>query len=251
MRRPAAHCRAVRRREQSVDNAYSREWYETFLDPIPTATTRAEIVFVERQLPLVSFPAILDLCCGPGRHAAALSQIGYRVVGVDANESAVQIARARCPGASFTVCDMRSLDSLATSFDGVVNLWHSFGYFDDEANRDVLRQVRAVLRPGGRAVFDIYNREHFANRPTEEITERGGRQIRTARSWSGSRHRVALEYDGVPGDHFEWRLYSPSEFREQCTSAALETLLACAWFDEATPPSPEHARMQFVVERAA
>ena len=233
-----------------MDNAYSREWYLTFLEPIPTESTRTEITFVERQLPPRSFPTILDLCCGPGRHAAALSQIGYRVLGVDLNESAIEIARARCPGASFAVCDMRALDSLTTSFDGVVNLWHSFGYFDDEANRDVLRQVRAVLRPGGRAIFDVYNREHFEKRPAEEIAERGGRRIRTTRSWSGHRHRVALEYDGVPGDHFEWRLYSPDEFREQFASAGLETHVACAWFDEAIPPSAEHARMQFVVERA-
>jgi SAM-dependent methyltransferase len=235
----------------AVNNTYSPEWYETFADSIPSTATALECAFVERHLPPALFPALLDLCCGPGRHAAVLSRRGYRVVGVDANERAIELARNRCPGASFVACDMRSLDSLAGSFDGVVNLWHSFGYFDDDANRDVLRQVHAVLRPGGRAIFDIFNRDHFENRPAEEIRERGGRQIRTRRTWRGSRHRVTLEYDGIPGDHFDWRLYSPAEFREQCALAGLEMRLACACFDEAAPPSAEHARMQFVVQRAA
>src|SRR5262249_24100095 len=122
--------------------------YETFLESIPVETTRAEVSFIERQLPVNSFPVILDLCCGPGRHASALAERGYRILGVDVNERVVRDARTACPSAAFEVCDMRSLDSLCRSFDGVVNLWHSFGYFDDETNLVVLRQVCAVLRPG-------------------------------------------------------------------------------------------------------
>ena len=234
-----------------MTNFYSREWYETFLESIPVDTTRAEVAFVVRHLPVNSFPAVLDLCCGPGRHASALAKCGYQVLGVDANEKAVRSARAACAGAAFEVCDMRSLDSLGSFFDGVVNLWHSFGYFDDATNLMVLRQVYAVLRPGGRAIFDIYNREHFVSRPLEETNERGGRRVRTTRSWDGPRHRVVLEYDGRRGDQFEWRLYSAPEFRELCTCAGLETLIECAWFDESIPASSANARMQFVVQRAA
>jgi SAM-dependent methyltransferase len=233
-----------------MTNTYSPEWYETFLDPIPAASTHSEVAFVERVLPSRSFPRLLDLCCGPGRHVALLAHRGYRVLGVDVNESAVRRARAACPQARFAVGDMRSLSALAETFDGVVNLWHSFGYYDDAANQDILQQVCGVLRQGGRAVFDIYNRDHFVRRPLVETTERGGRRIRTTRSWSGLRHRVLLEYDGRVGDEFEWRLYSPAEFRALCGAAGLRTLVECAWFDASTPASPEHARMQFVVERA-
>lgn len=86
-------------------------------------------------------------------------------------------------------------------------------------------------------------------RPAEEIAERAGRRIRTLRSWDGPRHRMTLEYDGRPGDAFEWRLYTPAEFGALCRDAGFTTLLACAWFDEAVPVSAEHARMQFVLER--
>jgi SAM-dependent methyltransferase len=233
-----------------LPNEYSKEWYETFLDPIPAGATGIEVYFVNRQLPVDDFGSVLDLCCGPGRHAAQLVGLGYRILGVDVNEHVVRRARSTCPKASFETCDMRNLGSLDGPFDAVVNLWHSFGYFDDETNLDVLRQVRMLLRPGGRAIFDIYNRDHIAGLPREELAGCGGRRIRTQRSWTGRRHRVSIEYDDGPGDNFEWRLYSPDEFRAACSSVGLSSVLECAWFDESKRPSPEHARMQFVVARA-
>lgn len=233
-----------------MPNEYSDRWYETFLDPIPADATGVEVAFVSRQLPVDEFPFVLDLCCGPARHAVALAERGYRILGVDKNEQVIRRARAACPGASFETCDMRSLRSITGPFDAVVNLWHSFGYFDDETNVDVLRQVSTLLRPGGRAIFDVYNRDHFAGLPSEEATERGGQQIRTRRSWDGPRHRVSVEYEGARRDEFEWRLYSPDEFALVCSSVGLDPLIACVWFDESRRPSPEHARMQFVVARA-
>jgi SAM-dependent methyltransferase len=229
---------------------YSNEWYDIFLDSVPAVSTRSEAAFVERYLPSHAFPLLLDLCCGPGRHAAMLAPRGYRILGLDANEGAVRRARAACAQGKFVVGDMRSLPALRETFDGAINLWHSFGYYDDATNQMIVRQVHDVLRPGGRAVFDIYNRQHFALRPREETTERNGRQIHTTRNWEGNRHRVTLAYDGRVGDVFEWRLYTPHEFEALCAAAGLRTLLACAWFDASLLPAAEHARMQFVVERS-
>lgn len=232
-------------------NRYSDQWFDTFLDTIPDQSTRHEVAFVARAMPPTTFPDLLDLCCGPGRHARLLVEEGYRILGLDAKQAAIERARAVCPQARFITGDMRDLASLGQTFDGVVNLWHSFGYFDDETNLNILKQVRGILRPGGRAIFDIYNRDHFAQRPQIETSRRGGKTIHTTHSRDGARHRVALTYDGEPGDVFEWRLYSAEEFQDLCEGAGLHTIRACAWFDEDTAPSPEHARMQFVLERSA
>ncbi len=132
-------------------NSYSADWYTIFLDSIPAGLTQVEVAFIERQLPLDEFPRVLDLCCGPARHAAVLSKLGYRVHGVDVNESAIRQARTICPDATFEVLDMRKLESLPGPFDAVVNLWHSFGYFDDATNFDILCRIRALLRPAARA----------------------------------------------------------------------------------------------------
>ena len=160
-------------------NEFSAEWYRIFLDPIGAELTRSEVEFVARQLPPAEFPALLDVACGPGRHAAALVARGYRVLGVDVNPDAIARARVAVPrGAEFRALDMRELGSLAERFDGVTNLWHSFGYFDDAANERVLQQMRERLRPGGRLLLDVYNRAHFAPMPPEETSERNGERDR-------------------------------------------------------------------------
>lgn len=210
----------------TVSNRYSEAWYGIFLDTIPAQSTQAEVAFIQRHLPPDEFPRLLDLCCGSGRHATHLARRGYRILGLDANAHVIAEAQASCSQGRFQVGDMRRLAHLGQTFDGVINLWHSFGYFDDETNRDVLRQVRGVLRPGGRT-------------------------IRTERSWQGARQRVVLHYEDRPGDVFEWRLYTPLEFQALCDDLGLNTLLACAWFDEDTPPAAQHARMQFLLERGS
>ena len=53
---------------------------------------------------------------------------------------------------------MRSLP-WTHEFDRVVNWFTAFGYFDDAGNRDVLRQIANALKPGGRFVVDLMNRD--------------------------------------------------------------------------------------------
>ena len=229
---------------------FSASWYRTFLDPIEEAQTRPELDFVARNLPRNAFPSLLDVCCGPGRHAAPLAAAGYRVVGVDTNEASVQRARELgVLNAEFHVMDMRGLAALPQRFDGALSLWHSFGFFDDATNAQIVRSVLEKLRPGGRAVFDVYNRHHMRRLPTEESSERHGSRFRTTRTWRGDRLRVEIDYEAGGQDRFEWQLYSPDEFSAMCRAAGFTVLASCAWFDETLEPGPEHARMQFLLER--
>ncbi len=132
-------------------NEFSPTWYSVFLDTMPASASEAETAFVARHLPPRQFPRLLDLCCGSGRHAARFAAQGYRVLGVDRNVAAIRRAEElQLPGCTFAVHDMRELASLSACFDGVVNLWHSFGYFDDATNADIVRQLHHTLRPGGR-----------------------------------------------------------------------------------------------------
>jgi SAM-dependent methyltransferase len=232
-----------------VKNPFSKSWYETFLDTIPDTTTDREIDFLTRNIPPDAYPLVLDLCCGPGRHTSRLALRGYAVHGVDIDEGSVRLARAAAPGARFDVLDMRSVGTLDGPYDAVVNLWHSFGFFDDETNRNVLRQVLDVLRPGGRAVFDLYNDRYCRHSPPTRITRRAGRNITTSHVWDGQRLRLSIAYDGVEGGVFEWRLYSEGEFARLCEDAGFEVLLACVWYDEARPITRDDTRMQFVLER--
>jgi SAM-dependent methyltransferase len=232
-------------------NDFSATWYTVFLDPFPGKDSDTEAAFVLRHLPPATFPFLLDLCCGPGRHAGRLATHDYQIIGIDKNADAIAQARLHAPQyTDFLVHDMRELDSLRTTFDGVLNLWHSFGYFDDATNQDILRQIYRTLRPGGRFVLDIYNRECLEHFPARRQFEKEGVQVVTEYHWSGKRVTCSLTYEGENGsDTFEWRIYTPDEIRDITRELGFRCLVACARFDEQLSPSPEQARMQFVFER--
>jgi SAM-dependent methyltransferase len=232
-------------------NDFSATWYTVFLDPIPGKDSDTEVDFVLRHLPLSDFPLLLDLCCGSGRHAIGLAARGYQIMGIDKNPDAIARAQRSAPKSiHFMVHDMRELDSLSTTFDGVLNLWHSFGYFDDATNRDILRQIHARLRPGGCFILDIYNRESLERFPARRQFVKEGVQVITKYRWSGKRVTCSLTYDGgIGADTFEWRIYTPDEILDLTHELGFRCLIACARFDEQIIPSGEHARMQFVFER--
>lgn len=234
-------------------NDFSATWYTIFLDPIPTQDSDTETAFVLRHLPQRHFPFLLDLCCGPGRHALRLASHGYHILGVDKNRQAIAQAQQRAVAHTrFLIQDMRNLATIGETFDGVLNLWHSFGYFDDATNQDILLQIHRKLRPGGRLILDIYNHEALERFPARREFEKEGVQVFTEYHWIGKRLTCSLSYNGsVAADTFEWRIYTPSEIRDLASAVGFRCLVACAWFDEQVAPSPEHARMQFVFEHEA
>ena len=238
---------------QPVANAYSRGWFELFLDRLPDEQTEAEVAFVARQLPLPAYRSVLDLCCGSGRHAVGLAARGYAVTGVDRDETTIAAARARAGDlpATFRALDMRDLGSLPGRFDAVVSLWQSFGYFDEATNAGVLRQAGDRLRPGGRLLLDLYHRDFFERRQGSQEQPIGDITVRTTRRMEGHRLSVDVDYGpGRPPDRFEWQLYTPEELRALGEAQGLALVVACAGFDEGRPPSPDLPRMQLILEKS-
>lgn len=113
--------------------------------------------FLEREGVAAAGRRVLDLACGPGRHAAVLGRGGARVVGLDLSRALLFAARRRGV-APLVRGDMRRLPFPAAVFDVVVNLFTSFGYFAADREHDaVLGEIARVLRPGGRFVLDYLN----------------------------------------------------------------------------------------------
>ena len=102
---------------------------------------------------------ILDLCCGPGRHALELSRMGHQVTGVDRTPSYIESARERSRDQNLKVdwaCDDMRTFSRPNAFDYIFNLMTSFGYFDDPADDlKVFEQVHLSLVSGGTFVLDL------------------------------------------------------------------------------------------------
>ncbi len=140
-------------------------WRDTYQLMFSDEAFRRAAEDVDQIMSLASGDAhrVLDLCCGPGRHAIPLARKGCALTAVDSSAWLLDRARenARAAGVSpeFVHADMRSFVR-ANEFDVVLNLHNSFGYFDarsDDAR--VLSNVFESLRPGGTAVIDVNPKE--------------------------------------------------------------------------------------------
>ncbi|MFI5274521.1 MAG: class I SAM-dependent methyltransferase [Ktedonobacterales bacterium] len=237
-------------------NAYTRLWFDTFLRDYDEGRTQPEVAFLERNLPWPEYRTVLDVCCGLGRHALPLAERGYAVTGVDRDAVSVAEAqrRAETRGAGrarFVVGDMRALAATVPgTFDAVLCLWASFGYFDAATNAAVLWQMAAKLRPHGRLLLDVYHREFFAAIPPEETAERAGERIKTTRTLVGNRltSRIAYGRAGT-AEAMEWQLYPPEELCALAAERGLRALAQAAAFVEGREPSAATPRVQYVFEK--
>jgi SAM-dependent methyltransferase len=235
-------------------NLYSARWFATFLDTLPQERTAKEVAFVMRMLPLPHFRSVLDLACGPGRHAIALARNGYRVTGWDRDPAVISAARfaAAADGiidARFHARDVRTLSTQDGPFDAIISMWASFGHFDDAANLSLLEQMRAALRPGGRVLLDIYDGAFFRGREGERLHARGGIAVRERLTIERNRLKVELRYGDGEIDRFQWQIFTAAEVKMLALQAGLACILACADFEAGTPPAGESARMQLLLER--
>ena len=130
-------------------------------------------------LDLDSDARVLDVPCGVGRHAVELASRGYRVTGVDATEAYLDSARERAREADeggadedgavrqhveFRRADMREFRR-PEAFDAVVNVYTSFGYFEDRADDErTARNFYESLKPGGRLLLSLTSKEVLAGK---------------------------------------------------------------------------------------
>jgi SAM-dependent methyltransferase len=198
---------------------------------------------------------ILDLACGPGRHAAELARWGGRVIGFDLSRAMLRRARERTT-AGLVRGDMRALPFREGSFALAVNLFTSFGYFrDDEEHRRVIKQVVATLRSGGHFVLDYLNAEHV--RRTLKLTEQTkgfGRDVLVTRRIDGANRFVIKEIElRDEGRRFEERvrLYEAEELVGLLSDAGLRIVARFGNYDgAATREGPDAPRVILVATRA-
>lgn len=109
---------------------------------------------------------ILDLACGKGRHSRYLNKKGFDVTGIDLSEQSIAYARKyENERLHFDVHDMREVYK-PESFDFVLNLFTSFGYFENETENVVaLCAAAKSLKHGGKLVIDFMN----TNRTIEHL----------------------------------------------------------------------------------
>ncbi len=148
-----------------------RPWFEDFFNddylrtviPPTAKVVRRECDFIERTLGLERGATILDVGCGLGLHAVELSERGYLVVGLDISlpmlSRAADEAQDRGLKINFLHGDMREME-FEGAFDAVLCWGTTFGYFDDEGNKNVVQRLYRSLKPKGLLLLDVTNRDH-------------------------------------------------------------------------------------------
>jgi SAM-dependent methyltransferase len=99
---------------------------------------------------------VLDLCCGTGLLAEELTTQGYRVVGVDASEAMLALARLRLgPEVPFSRMSLPEL-TVEGVFDAAVSTFDGLNYLTPAELRLTMAAVALRLRPAGWLVFDLH-----------------------------------------------------------------------------------------------
>jgi SAM-dependent methyltransferase len=221
-----------------------RLWERTFDFMFPTSRFEKSAEEVAQILELVGHPVAtaLDVCCGPGRISVALAERGVRVTGVDASAFLLDKAKARADAADVAVewvhRDVRTFER-AGSFDLALNVFTSFGYFEDpEENLGLLRSVRRSLAPGGSLVMEVISKERLAHiwRDSNVDALPDGRLLAQRRRLTEGWARVDNEWlvleDGrYESFSFTHHLYSGQELRRLLLDAGFGTALLYGGFD--------------------
>ncbi len=146
------------------NDAFWQTFYSTMFGADSFAQARKECPQL-LALAGIDTPKILDLACGPGRHAVPLAAMGLDVTGVDLSRFLLQRAKAYAKNMGVDV-DWRHEDmrhhQRQGHYDLILNLFSSFGYFDDwNDNQMVLDQACTNLADNGVLILDVRGKEQI------------------------------------------------------------------------------------------
>lgn len=198
----------------------------------------ADVETLWKLLGLAPGMEVLDAPSGHGRISNRLAARGVGVTGIDITPLFLERARAdaaeRGVEVEYVHGDIRSLP-WRDRFDVVLNWFTSFGYFSDAENREVLRQANAALKPGGRLVIDIHNRDaFFSGFHPEGVVERDGDFMIDVREFDIANgrmenERIVIRAGETRRAHFSIRMFTYVELRDWLLEAGFAEVAGYDW----------------------
>lgn len=214
-----------RKKEWFDDDTFWQDLYP-FMFPETRFADAVEQVDKALDLAKPEGKAALDLCCGPGRCSLVLAQRGFTVTGIDRTEYLLDKARARAEAAEVKIewvqMDMRDFVR-REAFDLVLNMFTSFGYFDDKSEDiTVLESILSSLRSGGVCLIDVMGKERLAKilqHMTSDVLPDGTKLVQTHEifdDWTRIRNEWILIRKGRARSFtFHHTIYSGQELRDR------------------------------------
>jgi len=122
------------------------------------ARAAAAVLLNTLRLQGVARGLVIDLGCGSGILAQAVSDAGYDILGIDMSEAMVGLARRRVPRGQFRVESL--LKAKLPHCVAVAAVGECVSYLFDDSNTKsalakVFRRIHAALAPGGLFLFDV------------------------------------------------------------------------------------------------
>jgi 2-polyprenyl-3-methyl-5-hydroxy-6-metoxy-1,4-benzoquinol methylase len=202
-------------------------------------------------------PRALDLCCGFGRITLELARRGFSLTGVDITETYLNTGREDAAyenlSIEFIQSDVRSFKRPG-AYDLAVNLYISFGYFEDpQDDRVLVQNAYESLKPGGAFIVETLGKEIAVRDFVEaEWFERAGYTVLTeyapVDSWEGLKNRWILIKEGERIEKtFTQRLYAASELRRLFFDAGFRAVDLYGNWDES--PYDHRAEVLIAVGR--
>lgn len=149
------------KKSQWWQTTFDEKYIATYVDAFTPQDTKKQVSFLVKHLKLEKGDRILDLACGYGRHSIELAKLGYSVTGVDFSKHFIEIAKKEAKKqkvvVEFIQADMRKIP-FRNKFDAVINMFTSFGYFEDEKDHLlVLRNIANSLKKNGKFLLELNN----------------------------------------------------------------------------------------------
>ncbi len=223
---------AVAALESEAPKETARAWWDEVFDeeflrfvPLPApAEVERTADFLVAALALKTDAAVLQVGCGAGDHSLALSRRQLNVTGVDFSLPLTLVAGERAQKVAAPMrlyrLDPRELP-FVDEFEAAFCIGSSWGYFSDEDNRRMLKQIARGLRPGGRFCLEIIHRDYAVTAlPSRSWREGEGCLVFEESEFNYPRSRVEVRRnvifpDGRQREHLSSvRLYALHEVVE-------------------------------------
>ncbi|HOA90202.1 MAG: class I SAM-dependent methyltransferase [Bacillota bacterium] len=190
-----------------------REWYEDAenIDEMLDWNKRKLKKWEEKVVSLLPEGAqILDVGCGMGREAFALTDMGFSVVGIDISEAAVEqvskLALQKGYHIPFFHYDGHHLPFQDEAFDVVIIWAQTFGLlYGDSYKSSFLKECKRVLKENGLISFSGHDYEYLKDHYRAQLVER--------------------RFYPYPGAEIYWEAFLPQELSKHAEEAGFSVVL--------------------------